>query len=407
MLQLGHELLHLRGVVGVWWLPTRERETERNIRHDVYGTRAAPQVGPTGVALRAKSRRAPVAGGAVGTLWRMRRRGVTVLLGALLTALLSVGVLVTPIPYVVLGPGPTVDTLGTEDGTEVIQITGRETSTSAGQLRLTTVGVQPSVKLRSALAGWFSSDRAVVPRELVYPPGESQQEVKQRNEEDFRTSQTSAETAALAELGYPIQVVVKTVAAAGPAAGVLRVGDVVTSVEGQPVTTAASLTELVRAAPAGTALTIGYTRSGAAATATVTSREQDGRPRIGVEIAQEQPHPFTLKIDLGDIGGPSAGLMFALGIVDKIEPEDLTGGKIIAGTGTIDDEGRVGPIGGIAQKLVGAKQAGAEAFLVPADNCAEALRNPQPDLPLLRVGSLDEALTALAAVRSGGQPVRC
>ncbi|SCL62597.1 YlbL family protein [Micromonospora yangpuensis] len=337
----------------------------------------------------------------------MRRRGVTVLLGALLTALLSVGVLVTPIPYVVLGPGPTVDTLGTEDGTEVIQITGRETSTSAGQLRLTTVGVQPSVKLRSALAGWFSSDRAVVPRELVYPPGESQQEVKQRNEEDFRTSQTSAETAALAELGYPIQVVVKTVAAAGPAAGVLRVGDVVTSVEGQPVTTAASLTELVRAAPAGTALTIGYTRSGAAATATVTSREQDGRPRIGVEIAQEQPHPFTLKIDLGDIGGPSAGLMFALGIVDKIEPEDLTGGKIIAGTGTIDDEGRVGPIGGIAQKLVGAKQAGAEAFLVPADNCAEALRNPQPDLPLLRVGSLDEALTALAAVRSGGQPVRC
>lgn len=337
----------------------------------------------------------------------MRRRGVTVLLGALLTALLSIGVLGAPIPYVVLGPGPTVNTLGKENGKEVIQITGRETSTSAGQLRLTTVGVQPSVKLRSAIQGWFSDDEAVVPRELVYPPGESREEVEERNAEDFKTSQTSAETAALRELGYPVQVVVKTVVADGPAAGVLKPGDVLTSVDGQPVPVAVRLTELIRAKPAGTALEIGYTRGGVAATAKVTSREQDNRPRIGVEIEQQQPHPFTLNIDLKDIGGPSAGLMFALGIVDKLTPEDLTGGKIIAGTGTIDDSGQVGPIGGIAQKLVGAKDAGAVAFLVPAANCAEAVRNPQPGLPLLRVGSLDEALTALETLRAGGQPARC
>ncbi|WP_433344556.1 YlbL family protein [Micromonospora sp. CA-111912] len=337
----------------------------------------------------------------------MRRRGVTVLLGALLTTLLSFGVLNAPIPYVVLGPGPTVNTLGTSDGKEVIQVSGRATSTSAGQLRLTTVGVQPTVRLRSALSGWFSSDEAVVPRELVYPPGESQQEVEQRNEEDFRNSQTSAETAALRELGYPVQVQVKTVTAGGPSAGALRVGDVVTSVDGTPVTSAGRLTELIRAKSAGTVLTIGYTRDGAAATAQVTSREQDGRPRIGVEIDQQQPHPFTLSIDLNDIGGPSAGLMFALGIVDKLEPADLTGGKIIAGTGTIDDEGRVGPIGGIAQKLVGAKQAGAKVFLVPEANCAEAVRNPQPGLPLLKVGTIDDALTALAALREGGEPTRC
>ncbi|MCF0095447.1 PDZ domain-containing protein [Micromonospora sp. MH99] len=337
----------------------------------------------------------------------MRRRGLTVLLGALLTALLSIGVLRVPIPYVVLGPGPTVNTLGTADGKEVIQVTGRETSTSAGQLRLTTVGVQPTVRLRSAIAGWFSDDEAVVPRELVYPPGESTEQVEQRNAEDFKVSQTSAETAALRELGFPVQVVIKTVAADGPSAGVLKVGDVVTSVDGKPVPVAAKVTELIRAKPAGTALSIGYTRDGAAATATVTSREQDGRPRIGVEIDQQQPHPFTLGIDLGDIGGPSAGLMFALGIVDKLTPADLTGGKVIAGTGTIDDEGTVGPIGGIAQKLVGAKQAGAKVFLVPADNCAEAVRNPQPDLPLLKVGSLDEALTALETLRTGGQPTRC
>ncbi|WP_346538368.1 PDZ domain-containing protein [Micromonospora sp. DPT] len=337
----------------------------------------------------------------------MRRRGVTVLLGALLTTLLSIGVLGAPIPYVVLGPGPTVNTLGTSDGKEVIQVTGRSTSSSAGQLRMTTVGVQPTVKLRAAIAGWLSSDEAVVPRELVYPPNESQEEVEKRNAEDFQNSQTSAETAALVELGYPVQVVAKEVASDGPSAGVLKAGDVITTVDGVKVTTATKLVELVRAKPAGTALRIGYTRDGVAGTATVTSREQDGRPRVGLVPEQRQPHPFSLKIDLANIGGPSAGLMFALGIVDKLEPADLTGGKVIAGTGTIDDEGRVGPIGGIAQKLVGAKKAGAKVFLVPADNCAEAVRNPQPDLPLIRVGSLDEALTALETLRSGGQPIRC
>ncbi|MEV4843031.1 PDZ domain-containing protein [Micromonospora matsumotoense] len=337
----------------------------------------------------------------------MRRRGVTVLLGALLTTLLSIGVLGAPIPYVVLGPGPTVNTLGTSDGREVIQISGRETSTSAGQLRMTTVGVQPTVKLRAAIVGWLSKDEAVVPRELVYPPGESQEEVEKRNAEDFQNSQSSAETAALVKLGYPVEVVAKEVAADGPAAGALKAGDVVATVDGAKVTSATRLVELVRGKPAGTALTIGYVRDGAAGTATVTSREQDGRPRIGVVPDQRQPHPFTLKIDLNDIGGPSAGLMFALGIIDKLKPEDLTGGKVIAGTGTIDDEGRVGPIGGIAQKLVGAKKAGAKVFLVPADNCAEAVRNPQPGLPMLKVGSLDDALTALDALRAGGEPIRC
>ncbi len=338
----------------------------------------------------------------------MRRRGVTVLLGALLTALLSIGVLGAPIPYVVLGPGPTVNTLGTQNGKEVIQVTGRETSTSAGQLRLTTVGVQPSVKLRSALAGWFSDDEAVVPRELVYPPGETQQQVEERNAEDFKASQSSAETAALRELGYPVQVTIKNVTAGGPSEGVLKPGDVVTKVDGQAVTSAPKLTELVRAKPAGTELTIEYTRDGKGATTKITTRAAEGEPpRIGVEIESKQPHPFELKIDLAEIGGPSAGLMFALGIIDKIEPDDLTAGKIIAGTGTIDDEGNVGPIGGIPQKLVGAKEAGAVYFLTPADNCTEAKANARPGLPLIKVGTLDEALAALETLRGGGQPPLC
>ncbi|MEN3614352.1 YlbL family protein [Plantactinospora sp. ZYX-F-223] len=338
----------------------------------------------------------------------MRRRGVTVLLGAVITALLSVGVLAAPIPYVVLGPGPTVDTLGRQDDKEVIQVSGRETSTSAGQLRLTTVGVQPDVKLLSAIAGWFSSDEAVVPYELIYPPGQTQQQVEERNAEDFAASQTSAETAALRELGYPVQVVVKAVTAGAPSEGILKVGDVITSVDDKPVVVASSLTDLIRARPAGSALKIGYTRDGKQATATIVSAATDNNPpRIGVEIEQRQPHPFELKIDLGDIGGPSAGLMFALGIIDKIRTEDLTGGKIIAGTGTINDLGEVGPIGGIPQKLVGAKKAGAKYFLVPAGNCEEAVRNAQSGLPMARVGTLDEALSALETISAGGEPPKC
>lgn len=338
----------------------------------------------------------------------MRRRGVTVLLGALITALLSVGVLAAPIPYVVLGPGPTVDTLGKEDGKEVIQVDGTQTSSSSGQLRLTTVGVQPDVKLLAAIAGWFSDEEAVVPRELIYPPNQTEQQVEERNAEDFKASQSSAETAALRKLGYPVQVTIKNVTAGGPSDGVLKAGDVITKVDGQAVTSAPKLTELVRSKPAGTALDIEYTRGGKSATTKITTRAaEDEPPRIGVEIEPKQPHPFELKIDLGEIGGPSAGLMFALGIIDKIEPDDLTGGKIIAGTGTIDDEGNVGPIGGIAQKLVGAKDAGAVYFLTPADNCAEAKSNARPGLPLIKVGTLDEALTALETLRGGGQPPLC
>ncbi|MEQ4303315.1 PDZ domain-containing protein [Plantactinospora sp. B6F1] len=338
----------------------------------------------------------------------MRRRGVTVLLGAVLTALLSLGVLAAPIPYVVLGPGPTVDTLGRQDDKEVIQVSGRETSTSAGQLRLTTVGVQPDVKLLSAIAGWFSSDEAVVPYELIYPPGQTQQQVEERNAEDFAASQTSAETAALRELGYPVEIVVKSVGAGAPSEGILKVGDVITSVDGKPVVVASSLTDVIRSRPAGSSLRIGYTRDGKPATATIVSAATgNDPPRIGVEIEQRQPHPFELKIDLGDIGGPSAGLMFALGIIDKIQSEDLTGGKIIAGTGTINDLGEVGPIGGIPQKLVGAKNAGATYFLVPAGNCEEAVRNAQPGLPMARVETLDDALSALEAIRAGGEPPKC
>jgi PDZ domain-containing protein len=338
----------------------------------------------------------------------MRRRGVTVILGALITALLAIGVMAAPMPYVVLKPGPTVNTLGSDNGKEVIQVTKAETSTSKGQLRLTTVGVQNDVELVWAIRGWFSNEQAVVPRDVIYPPDQTEKEVEQQNQQEFAVSQTSAETVALRELGYPIQTVVAEVTPNQPSAGKLRKGDVITSVEGAAVTSSEKLQELVQAKPAGATLTVGYRRDGKAGTARITTAPgDDGAPRIGVQITQEQPHPFDVKIDLAEIGGPSAGLMFTLGIIDKLKPEDLTGGKIIAGTGTIDDEGNVGPIGGIPQKLVGAKDADAQLFLVPINNCAEALRNAVPGLPMAEVATVDDALTALQTFRTGGTPKPC
>jgi PDZ domain-containing protein len=339
----------------------------------------------------------------------MRRRGVTVILGALITALLAIGVMAAPLPYVVLKPGPTVNTLGSDNGKEVIQVTKAATSTSSGQLRLTTVGVQPDVELVWAIRGWFSKDQAVVPRELIYPPDQSEKQVEQQNQQEFQVSQNSAVTVALRELGYPIQTFVTAVTAGGPSVGKLQKDDVISTVDGTAVSSPDKLTELVRAKPVGSTLTIGYLRAGQAGTVPITTKagKAGDPPRIGVEIDKKQAAPFKVTIDLDQIGGPSAGLMFTLGIIDKLRPADLTGGKIIAGTGTIDDEGGVGPIGGIPQKLVGAKDAGAKLFLVPIDNCAEALKNAVPGLPMAQVATVDDALTALQTFTTGGTPKPC
>jgi len=339
----------------------------------------------------------------------MRRRGVTVILGALLTALLAVGVMAAPLPYVVLKPGPTVNTLGSSDGNQVIQVTGAKTTQSAGQLRLTTVNVQSQVELVWAISSWFSKKDAVVPRALIYPPGQSEKQVEQQNAQEWHDSQESAVTVALTKLGYPVQTYVKVVTTGGAAVGRLQPGDVLTSVDDARVTNPTTLTDAVRAKPAGTTFTIGFNRGSTAMTAKITTKTIGGdkTPRLGVEIGTKQNAPFKVTIDLDKIGGPSAGLMFTLGIMDKLEPADLTGGKIIAGTGTIDDDGNVGPIGGIPQKLVGAKSAGAQIFLVPKDNCAEALKNAVSGLPMAEVATVDDALTALKTFTSGGTPKPC
>lgn len=345
----------------------------------------------------------------------MSRRRLTLVLASVLALALTLTAAVATVPYVALGPGPTYDTLGEVDGEAVLQIEGRPTFPTDGQLDLTTVGVQPSLTLTEALQGWFERDLAVVPREVVFPPGRTDEEVDQENAAAMTASQGSAVRAAARQLG--LQVAEVTVAevpdADAPAAGLLQVGDVLTSVDGTEVRDAAELRELITAREPGRPVTIGYVRDGQAGEVVVPTRAaegEDGQTRavIGVTTAEEPVEvPFDVEITLQDVGGPSAGLMFSLGILDKLDPESLTGGQHIAGTGEITADGTVRPIGGISQKLIAADREGAVAFLVPEANCEEALTDPPEDLVLVEVGSLQDALDGLTALRDGETPITC
>ena len=344
----------------------------------------------------------------------MSRRGLTLLLASLLALGMTLAAAVASVPYVGLGPGPTYDTLGEVDGVAVLEVEGRRSFPTDGRLDLTTVSVQTPVTLLQAVEGWIDRDVAVVPRDLVFDPEQTDEQIDEENTQAMRASQGAAVRAAARELGLQVSTVsVAELAPQSPARGLLEVGDVLTSVDGTDVRDGAELRELITSREPGEPARLGYTRDGRSRTATVTTREaagQDGEPVavIGV-VTEEEPVevPFDVAISLEEVGGPSAGLMFTLGILDKLGPESLTGGKHIAGTGEISADGRVGPIGGIDHKLVAAARKGVDAFLVPSQNCEEAVDGAPPGLQLVDVGTLSDALAGLAAVRAGDEVRAC
>lgn len=335
----------------------------------------------------------------------MARRTQTLVVASVLALVLAVVGLWLPVPFVTLAPGPVTDTLGEVDGTPLIDIDGRETFPTSGKLELTTVEETPRLSLFGALQDWMDTDRAVVPRELVRPPGSTQEEIREENAQAMLDSQDQATAAALAELGIEPtgeSVAVHEVPDDSPAADVLRPGDVITAVNGTGISTQEELrAEIARVSP-GDPVDIIFVRDGENRTGSIVTREstdEPGRPLIGITTTQDRTYPFTVDIRISDVGGPSAGLMFALGIVDLLTPGALTGGRTVAGTGTIDAAGDVGPIGGIQQKVLGARHAGATVFLVPAANCADASRMDAADLRLVRVETLSGAIDALDALR--------
>ncbi|HEX2824370.1 MAG TPA: PDZ domain-containing protein [Streptosporangiaceae bacterium] len=340
----------------------------------------------------------------------MSRRSLTLLIAAVGTAAaIAVSVLVS-VPYVILGPGPTLNTLGSLSGKPLITITGHATYPTSGHLNMVTVGVTggPGVKMNifRALAAWLNPDEAVVPESEVYPSGQSATQNQQQGAQQMTGSQQDAILAALTELHIPYTAEVAVVQAVSgyPAYGVLKAGDVITAVDGKPVTGSSSLTSLIYAHPAGSTLTVTIDRNGTTRQVQVGTRESGGHPVIGVEIQEQYKFPFTVTISVGDIGGPSAGMMFALGIIDKLTTLDLTGGKFIAGTGEITAAGQVQAIGGIQQKMVGARDAGATYFLTPASNCSDTTGAVPAGLRLVKVSTLSQAVTYLEDIKAG-QPV--
>lgn len=317
---------------------------------------------------------------------------------------------VVTVPFAALGPGPTYNTLGDVDGTPVVQIDGTDVDPTTGHLNMTTVAVRDQLNLFEALGFWASGRNGLVPREEVYPPDKTKEEVQEGNQADFEQSESSAELAALHHLNLPVALAVASVAADGPAAGVLNVGDTLVSVGGTPVATAAAVREVVSSRAPGDTVPIEFVRDGVSRTGTVVlgaRPDDDSQGYLGVTPEERPAAPFEVKFNLADVGGPSAGLMFSLAVVDKLSPGELSNGEFVAGTGTIDADGTVGPIGGIKYKLIAAREAGATTFLVPDANCSEARQGVPDGLRLVRVESLDSAIDSLDALGSGEQAPSC
>ncbi|SDQ07174.1 PDZ domain-containing protein [Microbacterium sp. cf332] len=323
---------------------------------------------------------------------------------------------IVPTSFVIQRPGPVYDTLGSVasgDGEErpLISVSGAETFPTSGTLDLLTVEVLGNRERTPSwleLAGaWFDPARAVVPIDDIFPEGVT---TEQRNDENAALmvdSQKEATAAALTELGYDVTSLVRvfTLADSSPAEGLLEPDDVIRSVDGTAVATTTALRDAINAA-GGSAVALDVERDGETRTVEVTPTQAtvDGETRwvIGVTIAQDFDFPIDVTLQLDNVGGPSAGMMFALGIIDTLTPGELTGGERFAGTGTIDAGGTVGPIGGIRQKLYGAKDAGAEWFLAPERNCNEVVGHVPDGLRVFSVADLDDALAVVDAVSTGG-----
>ncbi|MFB9907435.1 YlbL family protein [Allokutzneria oryzae] len=346
----------------------------------------------------------------------MTRRTWTLSLSVLLVLVLGLVGGFVRVPYVALGPGPTYDTLGKIGDTPVVQFEGRDTADFGGHLTMTTVGVTDGVTLFGALGLWAGGRFALVPREEIFPPEKTKQEVDAENTKAFEDSQNSAEVAALRYLKYPNKVLVGSVVTNGPADKVVQPGDKLVEVNGQPATTSDQVRAALQDTRPGEQVTVRFQRneqSGpTSAQVTLGERPEKGPDRptygfLGITPIDRPSADFHIKISLKEVGGPSAGLMFALAIVDKLTPGKLNGGISVAGTGEISQEGKVGAIGGIPFKMRAAKDQGAEVFLVPADNCVEARQRAPEGLRLVRVETLAGAVESLQALQEGKPTPGC
>jgi PDZ domain-containing protein len=270
---------------------------------------------------------------------------------------------------------------------------------------MTTVSVtrpRTHVRLPELLAAWISRKDAVYPWDAIYQKGTTDKQSEQEGAVQMSTSQDTATAVALRELGQPVpeQVTVASVVKGSPADGTLRAGDVVDSVDGLAVTADNSdqAVKRIQQTPQGGTVAMLVTRDGKQVGVRMKPVKQDGVQRIGISLGMSYRFPFDVHVNISDdIGGPSAGLIFSLAIYDVLTPGSLTGGQRIAGTGEIEPDGSVGPIGGIQQKIAASDRDGAKLFLVPKDNCSEAVGADRGDVRLVKVTTMHDAVQSVEA----------
>jgi PDZ domain-containing protein len=336
----------------------------------------------------------------------MSRRTLASLLGMGLVAVLGVVMAFVPVPYVTMSPGPTLDVLGKSDGKQIVEVEGHRTFPTKGALDLVTVLVtNPSAEMNlySVLKGWADPTSAVLPHDAVYPKGTSADESQAEDAAQMVNSQDTAVAAALTQLGYSLDTFAEVtgVNGAGPSKGELEPRDKIVSIGGRKIDDVQQVFAAMRGVDPGTVVHGVVTRQGERTPFSVKTAADPGDPKraiLGILVGTGYVFPFDVRVNISEsIGGPSAGLVFALSIYDTLTPGPLLRGGTVAGTGTIAADGSVGPIGGIQQKIVAAHDSGAKLFLVPPDNCAEALGAPvdSHDIRLVRADTFKSALKSL------------
>lgn len=327
----------------------------------------------------------------------MSQRTVAGLVAAPLVLALLLVAFLAPLPYIVYRPGPTLNVLGDNAGKPMVEVSGHPTYPTAGQLRMVTVSVsEPNahVTLSELLPAWFSRNDAVYPWDAVYSKGTTEKQSKSEGAAQMTSSQDNATAVALEELGVNVPVVAQIAAVlkGAPAQGRLQAGDDVLAINGTKPQTIDALVAQIKAATGPLDLLV--ERKGKQIHVSVTPQDH----KIGVSIGPAYDFPFPVHLNVDpSIGGPSAGLMFSLSIYDTLTPGSLTGGNVIAGTGEIESDGSVGPIGGIQQKIAGARRDGAKLFLVPKDNCVDAKGADNGPMRLVKVDTMHDAVGEIEA----------
>ncbi|CAM4295401.1 PDZ domain-containing protein [Nocardiopsis rhodophaea] len=340
----------------------------------------------------------------------MLRRVITLFVAFVLLVGFGVAGMYLPVPYLVASPGITLNTIGEDpEGGPVIRIKGEDSYEPDGGLSMVTVqysgGPSSRMDLFTVLSAWLSPSQAVLPEEALFPPDRTVEEISQAQSVQMNDSQTNATAAALTELGidYDTRALVAGVGDDMPAEGEIAKGDIITAVDGEPVGGKEEVVEEVGDRKPGDVVDITVDRDGKSKEITLTTAKgDDGTPIIGVLVRDDMDFPMDIDISVGDIGGPSAGMMFSLGIMDRLSEESLTGGHKIAGTGTISPDGTVGAVSGVEQKMVSAQREGAEYFFVAAGACSQTFDSAATgDIEVVKISELGEAVDALEAIRTG------